>query len=306
MLWVAESTVRLGRSIALKTRIKKRRKGITSSILCTVTCNCFDVRWSATLAIASMRKLTFFSACCSWVLLFTSLTQGQTVPQSPQGGVLPGGPYPPGDPRSRVLTTGMAANGGSILNGVYSNSIYEFSMQIPPGWAVLPTPAARIAGSEGADAQRPEVQKELKQVILIMSENAPLKRSVERKQVQIIAMKLPTTPGPTAAEGYITYSQRMAKEKGLPVEFKGSPEKKTIHEQPFSMIQLEETTDGTRQHISQYVTTRGQDLLQFLLISPDEEGLKTLEPLIHSVQFKAAKPAKKPPTKEAATKPKSN
>jgi len=253
-----------------------------------------------------MRKLTFFSACCSWVLLLASLTQGQTTPQSPQEGALPGGPFPPGDPRNRVMATGMAANGGSILNGVYSNSIYGFSMQILPGWAVLPTQTARIAGSEGADAKRPEVEKELKQVILIMSENAPLRKSVERKQVQILAMKLLTMPGPTAAEGYLTYSQRIAKEKGLPVEYKGPPEKRTIHQQPFSMIQLEETTDGTRQYISQYVTTRGQALLQFLLISPDEDGLKTLEPLIHSVQFTAAKPAKKPAAKKAVTKPKSN
>lgn len=269
-------------------------------------CNCFGVVRSATLAFASMRKPTSFFACCYGLLLFASLTHGQTTPQSPQGGALPGGPFPPGDPRNRVMATGMAANGGSILNGVYSNSIYEFSMQIPPGWAVLPTQTARVAGAEGADAQRPEVQKELKQVILIMSENAPLKRSVERKQVQIIATKLPTTPGPTAAEGYIAYSQRMAKEKGLPVEFKGSPEKKTIHDQPFSMIELAETTDGSLQHIEQYVTTRGQSLLQFLLISPDENGLKNLEPVIQSVQFKVAKPAKKPVTKKAVSKPKTN
>ena len=204
------------------------------------------------------------------------------------------------------MATGMAANGGSIENGVYSNSIYEFSMHIPPGWAVLPTQTAKIAGSEGPDAQRIEVQKELKQVIFIMSENAPLKRSVERNQVQIIATKLPRMPGPTAAEGYITYSQRMAKEENLPVEYKGQPEKKTIHDQLFSMIQLQETTDGVRQHIEQYVTTRGQSLLQFLLISPDEDGLKIVEPVIQSVQFKAAKPAKKATTKKAVPTAKTN
>jgi hypothetical protein len=199
------------------------------------------------------------------------------------------------------MATGMAANGGSIANGVYSNSIYGFSLQIPPGWAILPTQTARIAGSENADAQRPEVQRQLKQVILIMSENAPLKRSVERKQVQIIATHLPTPPGPTAAEGYITYSQRMAKEKGMQVEYKGSPENTKIHDQAFSMISLEETTDGSRQHIEQYVTTREQALLQFFLISPDEAGLKSLEPVIQSVQFKAM-PATKPARKKA-TKP---
>lgn len=201
------------------------------------------------------------------------------------------------------MATGMAANGGSITNGVYSNSIYGFSLQIPPGWAVLPTQAAKIAGSE-SDSERPEVQSKLKQVILIMSENAPLKRSVDRKQVQIIAMNLPTMPGPTAAEGYITYSQRMAKEKGIQVEYKGSPQSTTIHNQPFSKINLEESTEGSMQHIEQYVTTRGQALLQFLLISPNDDGLKTLEPVIQSVQFKAM-PAKKP-AKKKSTKPQSS
>jgi len=195
------------------------------------------------------------------------------------------------------MATGMAANGGSILNGVYSNSIYGFSMQVPPGWAVLPTQSAKIAGSEN-DSARPEVQSKLRQVILIMSENAPLRRSVERKQVQIIATHLPTMPGPTAAEGYITYSQRMAKEKGIPTEYKSSPESTTIHNQSFSRITLEENTQGSLQHIQQYVTTRGQDLLQFLLISPDENGLKTLEPVIQSVQFKAI--PKKPVKKKSA------
>jgi hypothetical protein len=240
--------------------------------------------------------------CCSWVLLIASLTLGQNSPQSPQSAPLPGGPYPPGDPRTRVLATGMAANGGSILNGVYSNSIYGFSMQIPPGWMVLPTQSARIAGTESSDSQRPEVQLQLKQVILITSENAPLKKSVERKQVQIVATHLPKPPGPTAAEGYITYSERMAKEKGMPVEYKGSPENKTFHNQQFSMISLEETTDGSPQHIEQYVTTRGQALLQFFLISPDEVGLKSLEPVIQSVQFKAM-PPKKAVGKKSAAKP---
>jgi hypothetical protein len=196
------------------------------------------------------------------------------------------------------MATGMAANGGSIVNGVYSNSIYGFSLQIPPGWAVLPTEAAKIAGSESESA-RPEVQSKLKQVILIMSENAPLKPSVQRRQVQVIVTHLPTMPGPTAAEGYITYSQRIAKEKGMQLEYKGSPESATIHQQPFSKISLEETTEGSMQHIEQYVTTRGQALLQFFLISPDENGLKTLEPVIQSVQFKPL-PTEKPVKKKSA------
>jgi hypothetical protein len=229
-------------------------------------------------------------ACC------TQLASTQTATPPPST------PMTAREARSRVQPTGLSASGGSILNGVYSNSIYGFSMQIPPGWAVVPTQAARIsqAGAMPMDTQQTQAQKlatqrQLDQVVLIMTENKPLKKSVERKGVQIIATHLPNTPGPTAAEGYIAYSQQMAKEKGLPVEYKGSPEKLTIHDQPFDKINLEETIDGSLQHIQQYVTTRGQALLQFLLISPEETGLATLQPVIQSVQFKSltAKPTKK-------------
>lgn len=264
-----------------------------------VAANCFEERGNARLEAHLMKTLVSFVTRCSGILLFTTLTLGQNPAQSPQTAPVPGSSYPPGDPRNRVMATGMAANGGSIANGVYSNSIYGFSLQIPPGWAVLPTQSAKIAGSE-SDSERPEVQSQIKQVILIMSENAPMKRSVDRNQVQIIVMHLPNMPGPTAAEGYIAYSQRMAKEKGIPVEYKGSPESTKIHNQSFSKISLEENTEGSMQHIEQYVTTQGQALLQFLLISPNEDGLKTLEPVIQSVQFKAM-PAKKP-TKKKSTK----
>jgi hypothetical protein len=45
--------------------------------------------------------------------------------------------------------------------------------------------------------------------------------------------------------------------------------------------------------VEQYVATQGSVLLQFMLVSPDEKGLKGLEPSIQSIELKhsAIKPA---------------
>ena len=138
------------------------------------------------------------------------------------------------------------------------------------------------------------------QVVLIMTENAPLKKSYQRKGLQIVSMQLAALADSSAADGYVAYSQRMAKEKGMEIEYKGSPEKVTINDQQFTKVNLEETTQGSVQHIEQYVTTRGRALLQFFLISPDAAGLPTLEPIMQSLQFKmpaAKKPGPRKPAK---------
>jgi hypothetical protein len=182
----------------------------------------------------------------------------------------------------------MAASGGSLANGIYSNSTYRFSLQVPPGWAVVP-PTAESAKTA---APRTTASHQSNRVLLVMTENAPFRKSTERKALQIIATRLATVPGPTAAEGFITYSERTAKEQGMAVKYEHSPERLTIHDQPFSKATLLQTTDGADQHIEQYVTTAGKSLLQFILISPTAEGLKDLQPTIQSLQFRPGEAAR--------------
>jgi hypothetical protein len=182
----------------------------------------------------------------------------------------------------------MAASGGSLANGIYSNSTYRFSLQVPPGWAVVP-PTAETAKTA---APRTTASHQSNRVLLVMTENAPFRKSTERKALQIIATRLATVPGPTAAEGFITYSERTAKEQGMAVKYEHSPERLTIHDRPFSKATLVQTTDGADQHIEQYVTTAGESLLQFILISPTAEGLKDLQPTIQSLQFRPGEPAR--------------
>jgi hypothetical protein len=70
-------------------------------------------------------------------------------------------------------------------------------------------------------------------------------------------------PGATSAEDYLIYSEKTAKEKGMAVNYKGSPRPVTINGQSFSKVEMERSTSGGEQHAEQYVTTEQQNLLQF-------------------------------------------
>jgi hypothetical protein len=65
-------------------------------------------------------------------------TDGFAQPNAAPLPMIPSPPAASAGPSSKFVPTGLEANGGSISSGVYSNSIFRFSLQIPPGWAVVP------------------------------------------------------------------------------------------------------------------------------------------------------------------------
>jgi hypothetical protein len=144
--------------------------------------------------------------------------------------------------------------------------------------------------------------------LLIVTENAPLKKSNQRKNIQIIATRLRATAGPTAARDSLAFTQKTVKEKGMDVEFLGDPQEVTINGQKLWKLASNEPSNGVVQHVEQYVTDRESILLQFLLVSPDEAGLKQLEPSIQSLEFKAMAPkaATKEPVKKAKAPPRAD
>jgi len=214
------------------------------------------------------------------------------------------GQFPATGQPGKMLPTGLAANGGSIANSVYTNSIYGFSLKTPPGWAVVPGNDPNFKSETGDSALLKSAL--IRHTLLVMTENAPLRKAFQRKSIQILATRLTGQPGPTVAQDYLTYSQKTAKEKGVAVQYLGSPEEVTIHGQKLWRVASNETAqDGTVQHVEQYVITRGATLLQFFLVSPDEPGLKDLEPSIQSLEFKALppNPSPNPSSKTSPKKP---
>ena len=233
----------------------------------------------------------FASLATASVLACSIAASSQALPNpapTPQGTPAPG----TSADKSKMTPTGLAANGGSIAHDLYTNSTYGFSMKVPPGWVVVPSKnpvAPPVNAKEAALMQAAQTNH----VLLVMTENAPMKKSVERKSLQIIATRLLKTTAPNEGEQYLNYSKRTAHERNMPVEYQGDPKEVTINGNKFWTIGLNQTTEGAVQHIEQYVTTQGSILMQFMLVSPDEKGVKDMEPWIQSIQMKpvAEKPA---------------
>ena len=264
----------------------------------------FAVDRNATLA-TNMR--THLHLLCTY-LLAGCLVVGMRLPSSAQSSSTPLPPQraplgpndAPGAQGSKMTPTGLAANGGSMAHDVYTNSTYGFSLKVPPGWAVVPPKDAPIA-SKSVDATLSKAAQ-LNRTLLIVTENFPMKKSYERKSIQIVATHLLQPPTAGTAQDYLNYSKKNAKEKGMPVEYLGDPKEVTIGGHKLARINLNESTSGVVQHIEQYVVTLSGSLIQFMLVSPDEKGLKDLEPSIQSLEFKEA--AQKPSAKKTTRKKK--
>lgn len=247
----------------------------------------------------------------SWIILIVAgslanhlTAQSSGVPPIPQRP--PGGPgaKPPGmESTSRMRPTNLELNGGSMADGVYTNSIYGFSLKTPPGWVVVPRNDPTPAKTEATNPLMKSAQ--INHTLLVMTENAPLKRGSQRKSLQIIATRLLGQVTPSDAHDYLIYSEKNAKEKGMAVEYLGEPEEVTINGDKLWKIGSNETIEGTPQHVEQYVIMRQAILLQFFLVSPNEAGLKDLEPSIQSLQFKriAERPSKQTSKKAKAAAP---
>lgn len=234
----------------------------------------------------SLTKICVAASLCVFIL---DRCHAQT-PTAPARQQSPSAPQ--ADPSSKLRPTGLDATGGSIADGVYTNSAFGFSLQIPPGWVVVPSDAPVIKPAKGQTSANTTGQT--LRVLLVVTENAPLKKSYQRRSVQVTATRLAVQTGPATASDYLAYSRKTAKDQGMAVEYMGDPKEVTIHGRKLSEISLNSNTSGGLQHVEQYVTVEKDALLQFLLVSPDETGLKDLQPYIQSLRFKAsAKPGAK-------------
>ena len=240
----------------------------------------------------------FTSLAAAFVLASSLAAFSQVVPSPTAPPQRPPATDQSGVDGSKMTPTGLAANGGSIANDLYTNSTYGFSMKVPPGWVVVPSknPVAPPANAKEAALMQ---AAQTNHVLLVMTENAPMKKSVERKSLQVVATRLLQKPVPNEGEQYLNYSKRTAAERKMAVEYLGDPKEVTINRAKFWTIGLNQTTERAVQHVEQYVTTQGSILLQFMLVSSDEKGLKDMEPWIQSIQMKpvAEKPAPAKPSR---------
>jgi hypothetical protein len=243
------------------------------------------------------KKIVILAVANSCLVLFEASLAAQSTPVG-------GPPRPPAqgqqEPQSKMRPTGLAANGGTISHDVYTNSIYGFSLKLPPGWAVVPPQDPNSLQSESS---QPEIMKkaQIVRTILVVTENAPMKKSFQRKSIQIFATRLLGTTSENTPQDYLAFSERNAKEKNMPVEYLGDPTEVEINGQKLWKLSSTDNSQGAAQHVDQYVIARGAILVQFMLVSPDEAGLKDMQPSIQSLQFPTV--PKKPASTAKKKKP---
>jgi hypothetical protein len=227
-----------------------------------------------------------FAVCLCVFTLASCFAQTTSTPPT-HSQVRTGAQGEQSNPSSKLKTTNLEDSGGSITAGVYTNSIYGFSLQIPPGWAVVPAadaPPTKNGSGQSATAKAQQKNR----VLLIVTENAPLKKNTQRQSIQVTATNLVMPTGPATAEGFLTYSQKTAKERHMAVEYLGDPKEVIINGRKLWEIGLTDSTSGTPQYVEQYVLVAKGALLQFLLVSPDKGGLRDLQPYIQSLHVNAA------------------
>jgi len=165
-------------------------------------------------------------------------------------------------------------------------------------------------------AEHPDLAQysENNRMLLLMTENQPLKKPYQRRSIQISATRM-VNPEGQSAQAYLQYSQKTAKEKEMAVEYLNEPKEVTINGQKLWWNKMKLNTAGGPQVADQYAVMQGSYLLQFFLVSPNEEGLKTLQPSIQTLDIKPmagektkpapARPAGKPkkPVKPAHSQP---
>jgi hypothetical protein len=257
-------------------------------------------------------RIVLAIALVALTLQVLSWAQAAPAPVGPQDTTT----APPGTPgkaptNPKMMPTGLSASGGSIANDVYTNSIYDFSLRVPPGWVVVPP---KMGAEMKLQAEHPDLAQysENNRMLLLMTENQPLKKPYQRRSIQISATRM-VNPQGQSAQAYLQYSQKTAKEKEMAVEYLNEPKEVTINGQKLWWNKITLNTAGGPQVADQYAVMQGSYLLQFFLVSPNEEGLKTLQPSIQTLDIKPmagekAKPAppaarRKKPAKPAKSQP---
>src|SRR5207245_7685890 len=109
---------------------------------------------------------------------------------------------------------------------------------------------------------------------LVVIENGPSKGGFERRGFQLPASDVSGEAGPLSGDAFLKAAAQLMREKSLPVEYLGVPEKVLINGKTLWKAKLRETTNGHDQYARQYVAIVKKCAVQYLLVGPNDAGLE--------------------------------
>ena len=176
---------------------------------------------------------------------------------------------------------------GSISDNIYTNRFFGISLEIPEGWTVAESLREQALQEKRGDEfkkQQPDIARfapgaEVNMPLLVMGE--PLKPG---RRLIIASTNISTRPGPASAEEYLKYVAMISKEKGLPQEYGPTIERVMVDGRALWKTDFTQTTTTVWYGVHFAMIVK-KHILQFVLYSPDQDGLRELEAVMRTLHF---------------------
>jgi hypothetical protein len=188
----------------------------------------------------------------------------------------------------------VSVHSGSISENIYTNPFFGFSIEIPAGWK-----AADNAGLKAfAEKQKQAMAKqdpaftqfargdEVDSPLLVLGEVEPWKRGPHHRLIQILSTDASARPGRLSAEEFLNYIARMSAEYNLAAKYDETLEKMMLGGRELWKAHFTQSSNVVW-HEAQFAIIEKRHVVQFILMSPDEEGLRTLEPIMKTLHFES-------------------
>jgi hypothetical protein len=228
--------------------------------------------------------LTAFVQRSAFVLVLVGIPFATLVPaQSTTPGVAP----------ERTVTS---VHPGSIAGNIYSNTFFGFSLEIPEGWKVADDAALQALTKRNKEVLRQQPQwatyarnSDVESPLLIMGEREPAKGGQHRRMLQILCTDVSDRPGQPSADGFLKFQAEADIRLGTGAEYSDTLEQVALGGREFWKVYFTRKS-SILWHAAHFAMIDKMHVLQFVLMSPDEDGLHQLEAILRTLHFDARAP----------------
>jgi hypothetical protein len=188
-----------------------------------------------------------------------------------------------------------APEDGQVVSGVYSNSFFGFSMDLPSGWSVAPgntleTIQRRENKVMAEQIQDRDFQRKLQAApqdshqLLLVSEKPWGTQTESNPSVIIAAEKALRETGITTGKDYLVRVSRLLANSPLPYQPSGAMVETKLGDKIFHRLDFTATIANKRLRQS-YVAMVDRGYSLVFIVSGGETEFKSLEEMLSSVRF---------------------
>jgi hypothetical protein len=233
-------------------------------------------------------KTAFFQVLLSFALAATCLGK--------QSNPAPSGAQDKPVSNAESSTKIVRSDGSTITGSHYWNPYFGFSIELPKGWTIAPQQQVETLQKKNMESltkNDPELAEKGARALmvsappLVVIENDPLKEGFERRGFELLASDVSGEANPSG-DAFLKATAQLMRDKKLPVEYIGAPEKLNVEGRTLWKAKLKDTTNGHVQYVRQYVAILKKCAVQYLLVGPDDAGLGELESVIQTLHFSSS------------------